>query len=76
MLTRISIILTLLPMFLAANPLHVSAKGELTVMLDWFVNPDHGPLIIAHEKGFFSKMSPLPLILCNFYFPNHNNYQV
>ena len=56
MLTRISIILTLLPMFLAANPLHVSAKSELTVMLDWFVNPDHGPLIIAHEKGFFSQM--------------------
>ena len=55
MLTRISIILTLLPMFLAANPLHVSAKGELTVMLDWFVNPDHGPLIIAQEKGFFSQ---------------------
>ena len=55
MLTRILIILTLLPMFLAANPLHVSAKGELTVMLDWFVNPDHGPLIIAHEKGFFSQ---------------------
>jgi putative hydroxymethylpyrimidine transport system substrate-binding protein len=25
-------------------------------MLDWFVNPDHGPLIIAHEKGFFSQM--------------------
>jgi len=43
-------------MFLAANPLHVSAKSELTVMLDWFVNPDHGPLIIAHEKGFFSQM--------------------
>ena len=56
MLTRISIILTLLPMFLAANPLHVSAKDELTVMLDWFVNPDHGPLIIAQEKGFFSQM--------------------
>ena len=23
-------------------------------MLDWFVNPDHGPLIIAEEKGFFA----------------------
>jgi putative hydroxymethylpyrimidine transport system substrate-binding protein len=29
------------------------AADELTVMLDWFVNPDHGPLIIAQEKGFF-----------------------
>jgi len=24
------------------------------VLLDWFVNPDHGPLIIAQEKGFFA----------------------
>ena len=23
-------------------------------MLDWFVNPDHGPLIVAQEKGFFA----------------------
>ena len=21
--------------------------------MDWFVNPDHGPIIIAHEKGLF-----------------------
>jgi putative hydroxymethylpyrimidine transport system substrate-binding protein len=25
----------------------------MTVLLDWFVNPDHGPLVIAQEKGFF-----------------------
>ena len=24
------------------------------MILDWFVNPDHGPLIIAREKGFFA----------------------
>jgi putative hydroxymethylpyrimidine transport system substrate-binding protein len=30
------------------------AATKLTVMLDWFVNPDHGPLVIAKEKGFFS----------------------
>lgn len=29
------------------------AAEKLTVMLDWFVNPDHGPLILAKEKGFF-----------------------
>ena len=23
-------------------------------MLDWFVNPDHGPLIVAREKGYFA----------------------
>lgn len=32
-------------------PLHAAEK--LTVMLDWFVNPDHGPLIVAQEKGYF-----------------------
>ena len=26
---------------------------KLTVLLDWFVNPDHGPLIVAQEKGYF-----------------------
>ena len=30
------------------------AQDDLTVMLDWFVNPDHAPLIVAQEKGYFS----------------------
>ena len=30
-----------------------SAQDRLTVMLDWFVNPDHAPLIIAQEAGYF-----------------------
>ncbi len=30
------------------------AADRMTVLLDWFVNPDHGPLIIAEEKGYFS----------------------
>jgi putative hydroxymethylpyrimidine transport system substrate-binding protein len=25
----------------------------MTVLLDWFVNPDHAPLFVALEKGFF-----------------------
>ncbi|MBS9478771.1 ABC transporter substrate-binding protein [Ancylobacter radicis] len=29
------------------------AADKLTVLLDWYVNPDHAPLIIAQEKGFF-----------------------
>jgi putative hydroxymethylpyrimidine transport system substrate-binding protein len=29
------------------------ADNKLMVLLDWFVNPDHGPLYVAHEKGFF-----------------------
>ncbi len=27
----------------------------ITVLLDWLPNPDHAPLIIAEEKGFFAK---------------------
>jgi len=30
---------------------------KLTVMLDWFVNPDHAALIVAQEKGFFAAQS-------------------
>lgn len=31
------------------------AADKLTILLDWFVNPDHAPLIVAREKGFFAK---------------------
>ena len=31
----------------------VKAADKLTLMLDWFVNPDHAPLIVAKQKGFF-----------------------
>src|SRR5690606_19931927 len=27
---------------------------KLTVLLDWFVNPDHAPLVIAKERGMFA----------------------
>ncbi|SIQ34182.1 putative hydroxymethylpyrimidine transport system substrate-binding protein [Rhizobium sp. RU20A] len=35
---------------------HASDKpaDKLTVMLEWFVNPDHAPLVIAKEKGYFA----------------------
>ncbi len=33
---------------------HALAQERLTVLLDWFVNPDHAPLVIAKEKGFFA----------------------
>jgi putative hydroxymethylpyrimidine transport system substrate-binding protein len=36
--------------------LHMAhASEKVTVVLDWFVNPDHGPLYVAFEKGFFSQ---------------------
>ena len=33
----------------------LGASEKMTVVLDWFVNPDHGPLFIALEKGFFNR---------------------
>jgi len=29
------------------------AQDKLTVLLDWFTNPDHAPIIVAKAKGFF-----------------------
>ena len=30
-----------------------NAQDKVTVMLDWFVNPDHAPLFVAQEAGYF-----------------------
>jgi len=52
--------ITLLLAFVAFAPHGWSAtppaagSKKLTVMLDWFVNPDHAALIVAQEKGFFA----------------------
>ena len=32
------------------------AQDKLTLMLDWFVNPDHAPVVIAQERGFFADL--------------------
>jgi putative hydroxymethylpyrimidine transport system substrate-binding protein len=32
-----------------------AAADRLTLVLDWFVNPDHGPIVIAEEQGFFAE---------------------
>lgn len=39
-------------LILAAPP--AAAADKLTLLLDWFVNPDHAPLIVAEEKGYFA----------------------
>ena len=36
----------------AADP--ARAADKLTVLLDWFVNPDHAPLYVALERGYFA----------------------
>ena len=47
---RLVLILALL---LAAT--RAEAADKLTLMLDWFVNPDHAPIIVAAQKGFFTE---------------------
>ncbi len=37
---------------LAAAP--AWAEDKMTVLLDWFINPDHGPIIVAQENGYFA----------------------
>ena len=39
-------------LFLFAAP--AAAQDKLTLLLDWFVNPDHAPIVVAEEKGFFA----------------------
>lgn len=43
----------LLALTLLATP--AMAADKLTVMLDWFVNPDHGPIIVAQQMGYFAQ---------------------
>ncbi|ARU01793.1 ABC transporter substrate-binding protein [Yoonia vestfoldensis] len=31
------------------------AQDRMTLMLDWFINPDHGPIILAEELGYFAE---------------------
>jgi len=40
-------------LLLLSLPVQSLANDKLTLILDWFVNPDHGPIIIAREKGYF-----------------------
>lgn len=45
---------TLVGIALAASVAQVQAADKLTLMLDWFVNPDHGALVIAEQRGLFA----------------------
>lgn len=33
----------------------LQAKEKLSLMLDWFVNPDHAAIIVAQQKGYFAE---------------------
>jgi putative hydroxymethylpyrimidine transport system substrate-binding protein len=53
MMLRPALRLALLGMcLLVASP--ALAAEKLTLLLDWFVNPDHAPIIIADKRGYFA----------------------
>ena len=33
----------------------VQAGDRITVLLDWFINPDHAPLVVASARGYFAE---------------------
>ncbi len=43
--------LMILALFSAGSAL---AGEKITLLLDWFVNPDHAPVIVAQEMGYFA----------------------
>ncbi len=49
---RCALIPALLVALLGASS--ARANEKLTVLLDWFVNPDHAPLFVAQEQGYFA----------------------
>lgn len=40
-------------MLLVITSAGAQAADKMTLILDWFINPDHGPVIVAQEKGYF-----------------------
>lgn len=44
-------------LFMASHIAIASEKSneKISLMLDWFVNPDHATLVVAQQKGFFKK---------------------
>lgn len=51
---RSFLLLPLLAVLFAGGVSHPAAAADkFTVLLDWFINPDHGPLYVAKERGYF-----------------------
>ena len=47
--------MTLAALMLIASTATTLAADKMTLILDWFINPDHGPIILAEEKGYFKE---------------------
>jgi putative hydroxymethylpyrimidine transport system substrate-binding protein len=53
MIMRLKIWAAALSIAVATTQAH--AADKLTVLLDWYVNPNHMPLVVAQEGGYFAK---------------------
>ncbi|WP_025733402.1 ABC transporter substrate-binding protein [Carnimonas nigrificans] len=40
---------------LTATTAHAFAADKLTLVLDWYINPDHAPIMVAEQIGAFKK---------------------
>jgi putative hydroxymethylpyrimidine transport system substrate-binding protein len=47
----------LVPALIITASVPAGAAEKFTVLLDWFVNPDHATLVVAKEKGYFADVS-------------------
>jgi putative hydroxymethylpyrimidine transport system substrate-binding protein len=47
---------TLIPalLIILLGTANAQAADKLTLLLDWFINPDHAPLFVAQEQGYFA----------------------
>lgn len=52
-LRSLLVVIALSAGLLAAAPLRADEPSRLTLVLDWFINPDHAPILIAETQGFF-----------------------
>jgi putative hydroxymethylpyrimidine transport system substrate-binding protein len=37
------------------QPAAAQTREKLTLLLDWFVNPNHAPIVLAQQRGLFAK---------------------
>lgn len=51
---RVGTAVTLLALLFIAAQANGSELRKVAIGVDWFVDPNHGPLVVALERGFFS----------------------
>lgn len=44
-----------LPLLALPAVSRAQGRDQLTLLLDWFLNPDHAPIIVAQERGDFAR---------------------